>query len=115
MAIEKMTAEMDYVPIDFQVRNLGGSCYEIMQNLNVTKGEDNGRVIYRANTVVQTMDITSRSEGIVAFIRMKYSQDDEFALINRGISDPFDNDYQSYRDYVAWCKEQAAVYFSNLQ
>jgi len=110
-----MNAEMAYAPVDFQVRNLGGSYYEMLQNINVTKEEVNDRVIYRADTILQTVNVTTRSEGIVAFIRMKYTQDDEFALINSGISDSFDPGYQGYRDYVAWCKEQAAVYFPNLK
>lgn len=115
MEIERMDSEMDYVPVDLQVRKLGGVCYEILLNQNVTKEEANDRTIYHAKTIVQTTDVTNRSEGIVAFIRMKYSQDDEFALINCGISDPFDEKYQQYRDYVAWCKEQALVYFPNLK
>ena len=114
MAIEKMTAEMDYAPIDFQVRNLGGSCYEIMQNLNVTKGENNGRVIYRANTVLQTAKIQTLNEGILAIKRMKYSQDDEIELTNMGILNALDPDYKTYRDYVEWCKRKAEISFHNL-
>jgi hypothetical protein len=114
MEIKKMTAEMDYVPVDFQVRNLGGSYYEMLQNQNVTKEEGNDRVIYRSDTVLQTVNVTTRSEGIVAFIRMKYSQDNEFALINKGIINSLDIDYQNYRQYVVWCKEQTAIYFADL-
>ena len=76
MAIEKMTAEMDYVPIDFQVRNLGGSYYEITQNLNITKDDTGERVIYRANTILQTIKIYTLSEAITALKRMRYSQDE---------------------------------------
>jgi len=91
MEIKRMTAETDYVPVDFQVRNLGGSYYEMLQNQNVTKEEGNDRVIYRSDTVLQTVNVTTRSEGIVAFIRM-----------------------QNYRQYVVWCKEQANIYFSEV-
>jgi hypothetical protein len=114
MEIKRMTAEMDYVPVDFQVRNFGNSCFEIMQNKNVVREESGERVIYKAETTLQTAIITTKSEGVVALIRMVYSQDDEFALINKGISDPLNNDYIRYREYVNWCKEQANIYFSEV-
>lgn len=111
MVIEKMQAEMDSAPVDFQVRNLGGNRYEILQNKNVIKEETGDRIIYHAETVVQSVDISSRSEGIVAFIRMRYTQDDEFALINKGIFNNQNQEYLAYCEYVAWCKEQVDVYF----
>jgi hypothetical protein len=56
--------------------------------------------------------ITSRDEAIVAFVRLKYSQDDEFALTNKGIANNQDAEYLAYREYVNWCKEQVGVYFT---
>jgi hypothetical protein len=111
MEIKKMQAEMDGFPNEVQVQKLGNTLYEIIQNRNVIKDETSEHIIYRAETVIQTVNITTRSEAIVAFIRMKYSQDDEFALINKGILSNQNQEYVEYLEYVALCKERVSVYF----
>ena len=45
------------------------------------------------------------NQAIIAKIRQKYSQDDEFKLINQGIIDAQDSDYLAYRQYVQECKD----------
>lgn len=40
-------------------------------------------------------------------IREKYSESDEFALINKGIADATNEEYLEYRSYVEQCKNQA--------
>ena len=50
----------------------------------------------------------SKYEVIVnGLIRDKYSQSDEFALINKGIADATNYEYLEYRNYVEECKNQA--------
>lgn len=50
----------------------------------------------------------SKYEDIVnGLIRDKYSQSDEFALINKGIADATNYEYLEYRSYVEECKNQA--------
>jgi hypothetical protein len=50
----------------------------------------------------------SKYEDIVnGLIRNKYSQSEEFALINKGIADATNEEYLEYRSYVEQCKNQA--------
>ena len=37
-------------------------------------------------------------------IRGKYSENEEFKLVNKGISDPADEEYIQYREYVNSCR-----------
>jgi hypothetical protein len=50
---------------------------------------------------------------IVALIRLRYTQDAEFAVINKGIANAQDEEYLAYRLYVELCKEQSNTYYSN--
>jgi len=106
------------MPKDLEVKHLGGSLYEISQNENVTSATKNidGKIetFYTYDKTILTVRIKTRGEGVVAFIRLKYTQDEEFALVNKGISDLQNSDYLSYRSYVEKCKLQAATYFGAL-
>lgn len=97
------------------VNALGGNLYEIIKNDNISQitNEEN-ETLYQYEQVLHAHKITTRDQAIIAFIRLKYSQDDEFALTNKGIANSQDEEYINYRDYVAWCKEQADVYFEEL-
>ncbi|MCK9168899.1 MAG: hypothetical protein M0P01_00625 [Treponema sp.] len=44
---------------------------------------------------------------VVALIRQKYSLNDEYDVLNKGIADASDADYVAYRAYVAECKNKA--------
>jgi hypothetical protein len=44
---------------------------------------------------------------VVELIRQKYSVNDEYDVLNKGIADAADADYTAYRAYVAECKEKA--------
>jgi tRNA splicing endonuclease len=116
MLLEKSYSESNITPMDLEVKHLGGNLYEITKNENVETVEKSQEGItetfYNCDKTILRSRITSRDEAIVAFIRLKYSQNDEFALTNKGIANSQDTEYLVYRDYVAWCKEQASVYFS---
>jgi hypothetical protein len=115
MLLEKSYSESNVTPIDLEVKNLGGDLYEITKNDNVTTFEKENEgvteTMYQCDKVILRKDIKTREQAIIAFIRLKYSQDDEFALTNKGIANNQDAEYIAYRDYVNWCKEQADVYF----
>jgi len=118
--LESVKYQSNNIPEDFAVRYLGGELYEIVSNENVvssntTSVDGHEQTIYHSDMVILREKIRNRSEAIVAFIRIKYSSNDETALINRGIADKFDLEYVSYRNYVDWCKEQASVYFGSMQ
>ncbi len=116
MLLEKSYCESNIIPNDLEVKHFGGNLYEITKNDNVLTEERNfeGKIetFYKCDKVIMQRKITSRDEAIVAFVRLKYSQDDEFALTNKGIANNQDPEYLSYREYVAWCKEQVGVYFT---
>jgi hypothetical protein len=116
MQLEKSYCESNIIPSDLEVKHLGGSLYEIVKNDNVTSFEKDheGQVetMYQCDKVILRKNIKSRDEAIVAFVRLKYSQDDEFALTNKGIANNQDAEYLAYREYVNWCKEQVGVYFT---
>jgi hypothetical protein len=44
---------------------------------------------------------------VVELIRQKYSVNDEYDVLNKGIADTADADYVAYRAYVAECKTKA--------
>ena len=116
MLLEKSYCESNMIPNDLEVKHLGGNLYEITKNDNVLTEERNfeGKIetFYNCNKTILRKTIKTRDEAIVAFVRLKYSQDDEFALTNKGIADNPDPEYLAYREYVAWCKEQVGVYFT---
>jgi dihydroxyacetone kinase-like predicted kinase len=113
--IEKSYSESNVTPPDLEVKNLGGKLYEITKNDNITSfertHEDTTETMYKCDKTILRKKITSRNEAIVAFIRLRYTQDDEFALTNKGIQDSQDTEYVKYRQYVEWCKEQANIYW----
>jgi len=116
MLLEKSHCESNIFPNDLEVKNLGGSIYYIVKNDNVEvfeKSQDGViETFYNCDKTILRGDMRCRAEAIVAFIRLRYSQNDEFALTNKGIANNQDINYIAYREYVAWCKEQAAVYFN---
>jgi hypothetical protein len=116
MLLEKSYCESNIIPNDLEVIKLGGNYYEIVKNDNITafEKEHDGQTetMYQCDKVILQKHIKTRDEAIIAFIRLKYSQDDEFALTNKGIANNQDPEYLTYREYVTWCKEQVVVYFS---
>ena len=46
-------------------------------------------------------------QRVVELIRQKYSVNDEYDVLNKGIADASDADYVAYRAYVAECKVKA--------
>ena len=44
---------------------------------------------------------------VVELIRQRYSVNDEYGVLNKGIADASDADYTAYRAYVAECKAKA--------
>ena len=60
-----------------------------------------------------TAVVTARDYGsfISGVIHVRYSLDDENALINKGIADRENAEYTAYRDFVAAVKTEAVKYF----
>ena len=115
MEIIKIKSESTQVPDDTSIRHLSGSLYEFIGNFNIIEKQierDNEMVtVYTSDLVHITTNVKTRDDMIVALIRLKYTQDDEFALVNKGIANAQDEEYLIYRDYVNLCKEQSSLYY----
>lgn len=108
MEIRKIKQESTKVPDSTAIRRLSGTIYELIGNENVTPKQkvlDGKEVtVYESDLTHITTSITRRDEMISALIRLRYTQDAEFALINKGIHNSNDVEYQAYRAYVNSCK-----------
>jgi len=115
MEIRKIKQESTQVTDDIAIRHLSGTIYELIGNENVTPKQkvlDGEEVtVYESELTHITTSITRRDEMISALIRLRYTQDDEFALINKGIQNSEDVEYKAYRSYAALCKTQSNVYW----
>lgn len=115
MEIRKIKQESTQVPDDIAIRHLSGTIYELIGNENVTPKQkvlDGEEVtVYESELTHITTSITRRDEMISALIRLRYTQDAEFALINKGIQNSEDVEYKAYRSYAALCKTQSNVYW----
>jgi hypothetical protein len=110
-----MKSQSNINPDALKVNALGNNKYEIIKCDNVEQITVEGDTLYAYDQVLHTEIITTRTQAIIAFIRLRYSQDDEFALTNKGVVDNQDAEYIAYREYVDWCKEQVDVYFKDIE
>ena len=102
-------------PIEMQVRHLSGNLYEFIGHQNIVQEvierDDEQVTVYNSDMTHLTERINSRDDMIVALIRLRYTQDAEFALINKGIADSTNVEYVVYRAYVETCKTHASIYY----
>ena len=115
MTFNKIKNQSTSIPQDLQVRKLSGNLYEFIGHTNITPEvimrDDEQVTVYNSDMVHITTRINSRDEMISALIRLRYTQDAEFALINKGIADSTNTEYVEYCDYVETCKTQANTYW----
>lgn len=114
--LERVKYQSNTKPEDFSIRSLGGEVYELIshsnvETANVSDGEGNQTTMHNSDMIIMRVELKSRSEAIVSLIRLKYSQDDEYALINKGIEDKNNQEYLDYRAYVSWCKVKSTDIF----
>ena len=102
-------------PQEMQVIHLSGNLYEFIGHENIVpttiERDDEQVTVYNSDMVHITTRINSRDEMISALIRLRYTQDAEFALINKGIADSTNTEYVAYRAYVETCKTHANTYW----
>jgi len=115
MTVNKIKNQSTSSPQEIQVRKLSGNLYEFIGHTNITQEvinrEDEQVAVYNSDMTHLTVRINSRDEMISALIRLRYTQDAEFALINKGILNPLNEEYVTYREFVTLCKSQANVYW----
>ena len=113
MEIKKIKQESTQNPSDITIRHLSGTIYEFISNENIelkNKIIDGiATPIYESDMTHITASIHNYDEMVVALIRLKYTQDAEFALINKGIQNANDIEYVNYRNYVNMCKEKSKL------
>lgn len=116
MEIRKIKQESTQVPDDTAIRHLSGTIYELIGNENVTPKQkimDGEEVtVYESELTHITTSITRRDEMISALIRLRYTQDAEFALINKGIQNSENVEYVAYRNFVDTCKSKANEFWA---
>ena len=118
MTLNKIKNQSTSSPQELQVRKLSGNLYEFIGHQNITQEtvirDDEQVTVYNSDMTHITSHINSRDEMISALIRLRYTQDAEFALINKGIQNAEDVEYVAYRDYVNLCKQQANTHYKDL-
>lgn len=103
-----MKNETTLQPIRLSYRQLSGDLYEVELNENITQTErqheDTTETIYISDRYASVVKVNTNADLIVALIRLKYSQNDEYALINKGIENTQNVEYIAYREFVSECK-----------
>jgi hypothetical protein len=79
-------------------------------NFNIVEKEIEGDIFYEYESVESN---NNRNQLVSNLIRRKYSQDDEFALINNYNLDnsKYQQEYDAYQNYRIECKEIANIFF----
>lgn len=60
---------------------------------------------------IKIVNKTTREDLIAHLIHLRYNQDAEFSLVNKGIQNHLNGEYVSYRNYVELCKVKATEIF----
>lgn len=60
-------------------------------------------------------NMDSYNDIVNSLVKEKYSDSEEFALINKGIADNNNAEYIEYRNFVANCKEIARAFIDERQ
>jgi hypothetical protein len=103
-----MKNETTIQPTKLSYRHLSGKLYEVELNENITQEErtheDTTETIYISDRYSNVVSVESKDDLIAGLIRLKYSVNDEYALLNKGIANAQNIEYIAYREYVEECK-----------
>ncbi len=109
-------------PERFKITPLGHGRFDVRISENITEetaerktrdGETTEITQYRHNLYTAVVKADDYGSLIAGIIHLKYSLDDESALINKGIADAENAEYTAYREFVGAVKVEAAKYFDN--
>ena len=97
-----MKSQSTVRPEQFTINDLGKKkeiklCENIVEIIN-----EDGETLYEYDMELQT--ISKDTNLIGALIHLKYTYDDELALLNKGLLDNQNIDYIAYRNYVLQVK-----------
>ena len=81
-----------------------GDFYEISLHENIKEKEveiDDKKVInYESDLIIAHAKCDNYDELKGAFVKLKYNQDQEFAIVNKGISNIENEEYSEYRLFI---------------
>jgi hypothetical protein len=101
-----MKSQSNIKPLTFRMNDLGGFKELILcENITQFTNQDN-EIMYEYDMTLLTTKSQTRDNLIADLVSMKYTKDEELALINKAIGDITNAEYIAYREYVAWCKNQ---------
>jgi hypothetical protein len=91
-------------PNKFKINDLGRFKEVILcENIIETQNEEGG-TLYEYDMSMITTQSQTRDDLIADFVHLKYTHDQEIALLNKGLQDVNDVEYIAYRNYVSECK-----------
>lgn len=111
-------------PERFEIEPLSEGVFDVRISENIKevtrqrrkRGADNAteeRTEYEHDLYTAVVRAKDYGSFIAGIVHMKYSSDDETALINKGIADSTNAEYVAYREFVSAIKVEAAKYFDN--
>ena len=99
-------------PHDFEFENSGTLC-NIATNDDIVSqeviDEESGEVYtqFKYKRYASSVELHNYDETVAALVHLKYSLDDEIALLKKGMINEMDEEYSVYIEYVDSCKEYA--------
>jgi hypothetical protein len=99
-----MKTQSTVKPDKFKINDLGRFKEVILcENIIETQNEE-GDTLYEYDMTMATTQSQTRDDLIADLIHLKYTYDQEIALLNKGLQDVNNIEYIAYRDYVNECK-----------
>lgn len=99
-----MKTQSTIKPNKFKINDLGRFKEVILcENIIETQNEE-GDTLYEYDMTMATTQSQTRDDLIADFVHLKYTYDQELALLYKGLKDNNNAEYRSYRDYVEECK-----------
>lgn len=106
-----MQTQSTIKPKPINIKKFGYHHFEIEMSDNVKYFENEEGIMFSYDLIIYQQAIHTREELISSLIHMRYSTDDEIALIHKGISDNTQEEYMRYREFVAYCKNEADAFW----
>lgn len=105
MKVEKNLATFTVEePEVLTIDEIGKDLFEIKLHDNIVLIEEEK---YQSDLTIITCKCANLNDLKGAMVKLKYNQNEEYAVINRGILSVNDAEYVEYRNFVDTCKSKA--------
>ena len=91
-----------------------GTIFETTLNENIRESVKDDEAIFICDTTILTARCDDLDELKGALVKLKYTQDREYAVINKGIMSATDVEYQEYREFVSYVKQEANKFYEEV-